>query len=244
MILLSPITSGFKIALKKDEVDEDFKSMDVFCNDEKIENVIAPVFIIHGKQDDLIKFSQCKNMSKKVKKLREWYPAEGNHNNIITRYRFKFYQNVKNFIDIINETNNDNQSSDCFNNGHYMNFSFHSNIVASENNNGNYLQKGNSNEYFEKVKKDKNERERIEKNENNRFHLNYNNSNIHHHVIQNYSTNNSIMSRKKSSIDEVGLKYGTERKDTGITNNEKIQSSLDVKKLSMSSTNLMKNNLK
>jgi hypothetical protein len=102
IILLSPISSGLKIALNNYDSSK-YKEIDVFCNDLKIDQISVPIYIIHGQEDELIKVKHCQNMAKKAKRVKEWYPVEGNHNNIIQRYRYKFYSNVKNFLEIINE---------------------------------------------------------------------------------------------------------------------------------------------
>lgn len=37
-------------------------------------------------------------MARNVDKLDEWYPEDGNHNNILTKYRQEFYKKVKVFL--------------------------------------------------------------------------------------------------------------------------------------------------
>lgn len=37
-------------------------------------------------------------MAKNVDKLEEWYPDEGNHNNILTKFRQEFYKKIKIFL--------------------------------------------------------------------------------------------------------------------------------------------------
>jgi abhydrolase domain-containing protein 17 len=109
IVLISPIASGLKIAFNE-RVSNELEKCDVFCNDQKIKNISIPVFIIHGKKDELINVSDCQAMAKKAKNALEWYPNEGTHNNIIDRYRKKFYEKVKLFMDqIINSIPKENK---------------------------------------------------------------------------------------------------------------------------------------
>ena len=105
IILLSPIASGLKIAFTSYNTNEK-EEIDIFCNDSKISSINCPVFIIHGKNDELINITHCINMAKKVKKLKEWYPELGTHNNIPTFYRIEYYKELKQFLHSLTPQNN------------------------------------------------------------------------------------------------------------------------------------------
>ncbi len=97
IILLSPIASGLKIAFNG--MSKSYKEYDVFNNDQKVNDISTPVYIIHGKLDKLIKIADIQEMAKSLKSRIEWYPDNGNHNNIISKYRYEYYQKTKSFID-------------------------------------------------------------------------------------------------------------------------------------------------
>lgn len=74
------------------------EKVDIFCNYAKIQEITKPIFVIHGQKDELIQIADCKNMVKKGINIKTWYPEDGTHGNILTKYRYKFYQKVKAFI--------------------------------------------------------------------------------------------------------------------------------------------------
>lgn len=96
LLLLSPIASGLKIAFEN--VGSKSNKYDIFCNDQKIKFIDIPILLIHGKNDKLIKYTDCQIMAKTAREIKEWYPDEGTHNNIIERYRKKYYDTTKAFI--------------------------------------------------------------------------------------------------------------------------------------------------
>jgi len=80
----------------------DLEKIDVFCNIKKIVDVSCPVFLIHGRKDEVIPIDQSVQMSKFIKNLYEWNPRNGDHFNILTRYRNKFIQKCKFFFEFLN----------------------------------------------------------------------------------------------------------------------------------------------
>lgn len=101
VILISPIASGVKLVSPSIKV-KDLDNIDVFCNINKINDVSCPIFIIHGEKDEVIPISQSKEMVKYMKIPYEWHPRHGDHSNILTRYRTKFFQKCKFFFEFLN----------------------------------------------------------------------------------------------------------------------------------------------
>ena len=102
VILISPIASGIKLFHPNVEIsNNDLEKIDVFCNLSKVREINCPVFLIHGKKDDIIPHNQSIEMLKKIKHVYEWFPSNGNHNNITSKYRAKFYLKVKLFIEFL-----------------------------------------------------------------------------------------------------------------------------------------------
>jgi hypothetical protein len=100
IILISPIASGVKLVSPGIRV-KDLDKIDVFCNINKINDVSCPIFIIHGEKDEVIPISQSKEMVKYMKIPYEWHPRHGDHSNILTRYRTKFFQKCKFFFEFL-----------------------------------------------------------------------------------------------------------------------------------------------
>lgn len=112
--------------------DYDNKEVDVFCNDQKIQDIKCKIFIIHGQKDKLINIDHCRKMVKKVKQATYWFPSEGDHNNIINCYRVQFYNNCKKFICSL-ETNRDTMlTKNEIHFQNYNNFSFQSRYIMSK----------------------------------------------------------------------------------------------------------------
>ncbi len=106
VILLSPIASGIKLINPNIKMSSsELEKIDCFCNIGKVSEIKCPIFLIHGKQDEVIPYEQSLEMMKKMKYVYEWFPQRGNHTNIISKYRSKFYSKVKLFLDHLNYTN-------------------------------------------------------------------------------------------------------------------------------------------
>ena len=102
LILLSPIVSGLKTFDKNLNIsNEDLNLIDFFSNISKIKEIYCPIFVIHGTKDEIIPYDQVVNMSKSIKRVYEWYPKMGDHNNILCRYRKDFYIKCKTFFEYL-----------------------------------------------------------------------------------------------------------------------------------------------
>lgn len=113
ILLLSPIGSGIKLVhptakLTKEEYDK----YDCFCNVNKIKDVNCPIFIIHGMQDEIIPHTQSIEMAQKIRYLYQWFPRQGNHNNIMYIYRDKFYSKLKIFLEHVKHFYNNKGKKD------------------------------------------------------------------------------------------------------------------------------------
>lgn len=130
IILLSPIASGIKLV--SPDIDmKDLEKIDVFCNLKKVIDIHCPIFIIHGMKDEVIPFQQSVEMSKFMKNAYEWHPRNGDHSNILSKYRTKFFQKCKFFFEYLNfyfvrkqQLNASSITYNCSNNdnlfGHYF----------------------------------------------------------------------------------------------------------------------------
>jgi hypothetical protein len=81
---------------------KELEKVDVFCNISKILDISCPIFLIHGKKDQIIPVTQSNEMAKYMKIVIEWHPRNGDHSNILTFYRTKFFQKLKYFLDYLN----------------------------------------------------------------------------------------------------------------------------------------------
>jgi len=57
--------------------------------------------MVHGQKDNIIPIKQCEELCNKIKFIYKWCPKNGNHSNILTEYRSKFYSQCNYFIDTI-----------------------------------------------------------------------------------------------------------------------------------------------
>jgi hypothetical protein len=101
MILISPIASGVKLVSPEMDV-KDLDKIDVFCNIRKINDVTSPIFLVHGKLDEVIPIEQSLEMANYMQNVYEWHPRHGDHNNILSKYRTKFFQKCKFFFEYLN----------------------------------------------------------------------------------------------------------------------------------------------
>jgi surfactin synthase thioesterase subunit len=101
VILISPIASGIKLVSPEIKV-EDLEKIDVFSNIKKISDVSCPIFMIHGQKDEIIPIEQSIELAKYIKHPYEWHPRKGDHSNILTEYRTKFFQKCKFFFEYLN----------------------------------------------------------------------------------------------------------------------------------------------
>lgn len=113
VILISPIASGVKL-VSPDLKVEDLDKIDVFCNIRKVVDISCPIFLVHGHRDEVIPIEQSIEMAKFIKNSYEWHPRHGDHSNIFTKYRTKFFQKCKFFFDYISYHNKQRVSSNSY----------------------------------------------------------------------------------------------------------------------------------
>lgn len=101
MILFSPIASGNNLIKYVDEQLD--KEVDIFNTLQISEEVICPVFIIHGKKDKVIPIEQSEMIAKNLKHIVKWYPTNGTHWNLFTLYRLKTFKKIKKFLSYLDE---------------------------------------------------------------------------------------------------------------------------------------------
>lgn len=100
VVLVAPLASGMSMFLKGNEAFTQTKS-DVFDNKKKMLDIDCPIFLIHGKRDNIIPYSHSIELSKYIKNLYKWFPSRASHNNILSKQRLKFYKKFKFFIDYL-----------------------------------------------------------------------------------------------------------------------------------------------
>jgi len=103
VVLISPIGSGIKMINPNIKIStSDLEEIDMFSNVSKVSSICCPVLLIHGMQDNVIPQSQSQEMLIKIRHVYEWFPRNGSHSNIITKYRSKFFVKVKTFLEHLN----------------------------------------------------------------------------------------------------------------------------------------------
>lgn len=82
-------------------------------NDKFIRNVNSyeiPIFIIHGKKDNQVKYFLSITFSQQIKKKMEWFPKSGTHLETINTHRCKLLRKIKEFLnqnDLLKKNEND-----------------------------------------------------------------------------------------------------------------------------------------
>ena len=90
IVAISP-TWVYNPVLASNSLDPNKTKKDIFMLIQTLKQLNTPVFIIHGKKDAHSKYLNSIAISKKICNLFEWYPKKGEHLNIISKYRLKFY---------------------------------------------------------------------------------------------------------------------------------------------------------
>ena len=91
VVLLSPYLLGSE-ATKKHVEKKDYDFLGGFLNTD------CPYFLIHGKKDTIIPYTLTDELSNQLRNVYVWYPKKGDHVNIMTECRNKFYSKLKFFI--------------------------------------------------------------------------------------------------------------------------------------------------
>lgn len=63
-----------------------------------VTQIPVPVMIIHGKRDTKSHYLNSVAIGKNIKYSIGWYPKRGDHSNIVTKYRMKFFNKIKFFL--------------------------------------------------------------------------------------------------------------------------------------------------
>ena len=123
-IMISPTWKynyvGEVIKNKKGGINKLKRALNTFfttVNEQKIN-----MFLIHGKQDNYVKYFLTLSLSQRIEYLSEWYPKNGTHFDIIKDYRaklltkLKFYLNNNYSLTSLQDQDNDNsKKQDIFN---------------------------------------------------------------------------------------------------------------------------------
>ena len=93
-----------------------------YNNKDKVYNINSPIFIIHGQNNEKIPVLYSKKLIKYINNYYKWFPTYGsNINDILLKYREKFYTKISYFINNIDKfkinssINNQNNSISLIN---------------------------------------------------------------------------------------------------------------------------------
>ena len=90
IVLISPISRGYIFKFKT--INEEYDIL------QRSTSISIRVFIIHGKLDKVIKKEQSDYLCQSIRYVTKWFPSKENHYNLMTTYRYKFYNYVKKYI--------------------------------------------------------------------------------------------------------------------------------------------------
>ena len=76
---------------------------DVFNTISLAKEIICPVFVVHGKLDNVIPIEHSYDIVKQLKNSMTWYPNKATHSNLTTLYRQKYYAKLKTFLKFVEE---------------------------------------------------------------------------------------------------------------------------------------------
>ena len=106
--LLSPLVCGLNTYFvdTKEKNNILISSNELNTNFYRISRINQPILLIHGKMDELVPFIQVNQMVRQIKNVFQWFPSGGNHLNIPSQYRTKFFTKFQAFIERINASKN------------------------------------------------------------------------------------------------------------------------------------------
>lgn len=77
--------------------------VDKFPNIDRIPNINCPIYIIHGRRDEIVPFYHAEEMYKKCKHKYPPYYVDGAGHNNIEKFAFDYLQRIRAFIEYIDE---------------------------------------------------------------------------------------------------------------------------------------------
>ena len=111
IILISPCwffnQNNSKSIRKTNKIKKTIYNIFFYLKDKNI-----PIFLIHGKNDNVVRYLLSLSLAKRMCNAIEWYPSDGTHFNLINNCRIKFLIKVKKFIyENINNTHKNNPNN-------------------------------------------------------------------------------------------------------------------------------------
>lgn len=82
---------------------------DKFPNIDRVPNIEAPVFIIHGRRDEIVPFYHAEELYEKSKNKYPPYFVEGAGHNNVEKFAFDYLTKIRNFLDYVDEYNREYQ---------------------------------------------------------------------------------------------------------------------------------------
>jgi pimeloyl-ACP methyl ester carboxylesterase len=108
IILVSPVGTSLDNANKPTNKTSDSNeylnrrlSDDLSQLDNEFKDIVCPIFLIHGKKDQVVPYLSTVKFGLKIKNKYEWYAKKADHYNILTKYRSKFLSKIKFFLDYL-----------------------------------------------------------------------------------------------------------------------------------------------
>ncbi len=125
LVLVSPL-SPYTRLVEKGKISPIAIDMGV------LSDAAIPIFVIHGKEDEIIPCKFSEDLVQKLRNKTEWFP-KGTHSNIITKFRFKFFIKMKYFLEHLNYCSNKKESQ-LTNSTDYSKVSMKLKNIYTENN--------------------------------------------------------------------------------------------------------------
>lgn len=101
VILHSPLMSALRVVFNLRWT----LFFDKFPNIDRVGNIEAPVFIIHGRRDEIVPFYHAEELYEKSKFKYPPYYVEGAGHNNVEKFAFDYLTKIKAFLDYVDEFN-------------------------------------------------------------------------------------------------------------------------------------------
>ena len=75
---------------------------DKFPNIDRVRNIEAPIFIIHGRRDEIVPFYHAQELYENSKHKYPPYFVEGAGHNNVEKFAYDYLTKIKTFLDFVN----------------------------------------------------------------------------------------------------------------------------------------------
>jgi len=105
VILHSPLMSALRVVFNLRWT----LPFDKFPNIDRVANIEAPVFIIHGRRDEIVPFYHAEELYEQSKHKYPPYFVEGAGHNNVEKFAFDYLTKIRNFLSYVEKFNEDYQ---------------------------------------------------------------------------------------------------------------------------------------